>query len=469
MQQFFKMRRGRIIFLVVAQIAILVMGVSAYSMVSAKSANTTVPVLTRFSKHVRPKTTYLGHTGQQFACQNPVRPVRCYAPAQITQAYNIDPLYNHGIKGKGQTIVIVDFSQDPTIVQDVHTFDKTFGVPDTKINVIAPFGADPADPNINTETTLDVEYAHAIAPEATIDLVLAKQSPTTVTYSDLYEDLLRSVKYAVDNHLGNVISLSYGFPEPCLTSDAKNYSHAILQKAASEKISVFVSAGDAGATGFDDSANGCGPAGYPYFPTRVTLYPASDPYATAVGGTYLDASLTGNYKGETDWTQVGYGSQDNGATGGGFAKYYGKPSYQNGVGAIGSHRGIPDIAYNADPRSGVLLVCSSCGVGPNAVFSVGGTSAGAPQWAGIAALGDQLGHHALGFLNPSLYSIGKSKVAHSVYHDIVIGNNTYRFFDNSGTTLVTVLGYDAGKGWDATTGWGSPIVSKLLPALINAN
>ena len=464
MQRCFQPRSTGRVFLLLTQLAILVMGVSAFSGVASAK---TVPVLTSYFQHIRPKATYLGQAGQQFACQDPVRAIRCYAPAQITQAYNINPLYNRGIKGAGQTIVIVDFSQDPTIVHDVQTFDKTFGLPDTQINVIAPFGTDPVAPGVNIETTLDVEWAHAIAPEATIDLVLAKQLPTDLTYSDLYADLLRSVKYAVDQHLGNVVSLSYGFPEPCLSTDAKNYSHSILQQAAAEKISVFVSAGDSGATGFADAANSCGPAGYPYFPTRVTLYPASDPYATAVGGTYLDADINGNYKGETGWTQVAVGAQDNGATGGGFVQTYAKPAYQNGIAAIGSQRGIPDIAYNADPRSGVLLICSSCGLGTNAVFSVGGTSAGAPQWAGITALGDQFAGRALGFLNPALYSIGKSKLARSTYHDIVIGNNTYRFPDVN-NKLVTVLGYDTLKGWDPVTGWGTPIVSKLLPALISA-
>ena len=463
MKRCFRLHATGRIFLLLMQLAILVVGVSAFSGVASAK---TVPVLASYLQHVHPKATYLGKAGQQFACQDPVRPFRCYAPSQITRAYNIDPLYKIGVKGKGQTIVIVDFSQDPTIVQDVHSFDQLFGLPDTKINVIAPFGTDPADPGTNTETTLDVEWAHAIAPEATIDLVLAKQRPTDQTYSDLYEDLLRSVKYGVDQHLGNVVSLSYGFPEPCLSASAKNYSHAILKEAADKKISVFVSAGDAGATGFADATNGCGPAGYPYFPSRVTLFPASDPYATAVGGTYLDTDMAAKYKSETAWTQVST-NPDNGATGGGYVQTYAKPAYQNGIAAIGSRRGIPDIAYNGDPRSGVLLLCSSCGVGANAIFSVGGTSAGAPQWAGITALGDQLAHHALGFLNPALYRIGKSELARYTYHDIVVGNNTYRFLD-ANKKLVTVLGYDTLKGWDPVTGWGTPIVSRLLPALIVA-
>src|SRR5262249_44403692 len=136
---------------------------------------------------------------------------RCYSPQQIRTAYDIQPLLDQDIDGTGHTIVIVDAFQSPTIQHDLALFDSTFGLPDPTFNINAPDGLTPFDPNDgnqvgwSAEISLDVEWAHAVAPGATIDLVLAK--------SNEYADILSVTKYAVDHNLGDVISQSFGEAE----------------------------------------------------------------------------------------------------------------------------------------------------------------------------------------------------------------------------------------------------------------
>lgn len=427
----------------------------------AHAASSSGTLWKAFAAKSRPHAFYAGNNAQsvQFKCQRANYPFRCYSPGQIAQAYDYVPLYNKGVKGQGQTIVIMDFSQDPTVAQDLHAFDQVFGLPDPKLNILAPFGVDPPDPGVATEIALDVEYAHAVAPKATIDLLLVP-SANAQTVSDLYAAFLRGVNYAVDNQLGTVISMSYGFPEPCITSAVSQLSRQIFAKAAANNITTIDSAGDSGATvpncTFTD-----------LFPNRTTQFPAVDPNVLDVGGTYLDARTSGAYNGETAWTQVST-NPNNGAGGGGFSKTYALPGYQQRAGihppASSVGRAIPDVAYNGDPRSGVIVLCSSCGAGANALFIVGGTSAGAPQWAGIIALGSQYAGSWLGFINPRLYHLYKSGSYKTAFHDIVIGNNTYQFIDASGNA-VTVLGFAANPGWDAVTGIGSPDVAQLIPLI----
>jgi subtilase family serine protease len=411
-----------------------------------------------FYSKSHPLAIFAGKDAQsvQFTCQKANAPYRCYSPSQITRAYNYLPLYNKGIQGQGQTIVIMDVSQDPTVVQDLHTFDQMFGLPDPTLNILAPYGTDPADPGIATEIALDVEYAHAAAPRATIDLLLVPAG-NAQTVSDLYAAFLRGVSYAVTHKLGDVISMSYGFPEPCISSAVAQLSHQVFAQAAANHITTIDSSGDSGATvpncTFTD-----------YLPYQATQFPAVDPTVLDVGGTYLDTRTSGMYKGETAWAQVST-NPDNGAGGGGFSTTYALPDYQKkaGINTSGpsTGRAIPDVAYDADPRSGVIVLCSSCNAGANALLIVGGTSAGAPQWAGIIALGSQYKQESLGFINPTLYRLYARSSYKTAFHDNVIGNNTYQFTNASGNP-VTMIGFAANPGWDAVTGLGSPNVARLI-------
>jgi len=386
-----------------------------------------------------------GPTSQSavFKCQT-TNPAACYGPQQIRKAYAIQPLLNKGINGAGRTIVIIDAFQSPTIVHDLHLFDSHFGVPNPVFKQIAPDGLTPFDPNNGDqvgwsgEITLDVEWSHAVAPGATIDLVLAK--------SDMDSDILSATKYAVDHNLGDVISQSFGEAEQCMDPTLLKEQHLLFEQATLKHITLFASSGDDGAA--QPTCDGSS-----LFLAAST--PASDPLVTAVGGTTLFANgLTGAYHSETVWNESAFG-----ASGGGFSNIYRSPFYQYGIHDIvkqHNRRGIPDVAYNAAVIGGVLAVWSSSGLGQDLVFRFGGTSAGSPQWAGITALGNQLAGHRLGFLNVALYTIGKiGSLYPKAFHDITVENNSFG----------GITGFDAHTGWDATTGWGSPNASGLLHLL----
>jgi subtilase family serine protease len=382
-----------------------------------------------------------------FGCQL-TTPAGCYGPAQIRAAYNIQPLLDAGITGAGRTIVIIDAFQSPTIQSDLHTFDTLFGLPDPTLNIIAPDGLTPFDPNDDNmvgwsgEITLDVEWSHAVAPGATIDLVLAKSNDD--------EDILSATKYAIEHNLGDTISQSFGENESCVPKDVLTKEHALFALAALKGMTVFASSGDWGAAQLT-----CDGSTY----TLAASSPASDPLVTAVGGTLLDADgLTGAYHSETAWNEP----QIEVGTGGGFSVLYPRPAYQ--IGSTGKHagRGVPDVAYNAGVFTGVLTVWTA--FGGTFVFRFGGTSAGSPQWAGIAALADQKAHHRVGFVNPALYLLSHTKEYAKDFHDITTGNNTFVGEGGNGIT-VTVNGFNAAQGWDPTTGLGTPNVANLLSLL----
>jgi hypothetical protein len=375
-----------------------------------------------------------------FACQT-TTPAQCYGPAQLRAAYGVDKLPN---SGAGQTIVIVDAFQSPTITSDLATFDSVFGLPaPPALNVLAPDGLTPfdqADPNQTGwagEITLDVEYAHAIAPAATIDLVLAK--------SNNDPDIFSAQKFAVDHHLGNVISMSFGEAEQCMDPTIFADSHALFQAAANAGITLLASAGDQGA-----AQPTCDNTSY----FKAVSTPASDPLVTGIGGTILDADgITGAYHSEQVWNEPDYSA----AGGGGFSTQFGPPAFQAPLGLTA--RGVPDVAYNAAILGGVLVVWSTSGQGANLVFQFGGTSAGSPQWAGLVALASETAGHALGPINPTLYQMGGNPTTYANdFHDITVGDNTFH-------GPVTIQGFSATPGWDAASGLGSPKADTLVPRL----
>ncbi|MEP7024795.1 MAG: S53 family peptidase [Actinomycetota bacterium] len=375
-----------------------------------------------------------------FGCQSADAPVKCYGPAQIRAAYNVPGR----LTGAGRTIVIIDAFQSPTIGHDLATFDTLFQLPTASLNIIAPDGLTPFDPanadqvNWAGEITLDVEWAHAIAPGATIDLVLSK--------SDNDADILSAQKFVVDHNLGDTLSQSFGEGETCMDPALLAQGHRLFAKAAAEKMTVFASSGDDGSAQADCNGDGN------FFESVST--PASDPWVTGVGGTHLNADLTtGAYGSETTW------NDEFGSSGGGFSTIYPRPVYQFGLHTPNHHRGVPDVSYNADVDGGVLGVFSSSGLGTDLVFIFGGTSAGSPQWAGITALADQAAHHRVGFINTKLYALSHNALVYrAVFHDITVGTNIW---EPSGVTA----GFSAGPGWDAVTGLGSPNVRHLIPLL----
>jgi subtilase family serine protease len=409
-----------------------------------------------------------------FSCQNsPISGTagpRCYAPQQIQQAYGYAPLLKRGIDGRGRTIVIVDAFQDPFIASDLATQDATFGLPAANLTVHVMPGTPPFDPTNadqvgwGGETTLDVEYAHAMAPGAHILLVSAK--------SDFDTDLFAAEKWAVDSNAGDVMSQSFGENEACVDPSVFTQWQNLFRQASNQGWSVFASTGDSGAAQFNCA--GTGPALAPGFP-------AVDPLVTAVGGTTLNATNdptgtatlpSGTYVGETAWTEPLFGcnppdTDDINCSGGGFSTIFPRPFYQQSSSqAKGSQRfarAVPDVSYNAGVNGGVLSRCSPCnieaGLDPsqNVFFIFGGTSAGSPQWAALAADADQLGHHRMGNINAALYFIAGTGLYNLAFHDVKTGNNTVADLGGAG--------YQAARGWDPVTGLGSPNASVLLPAL----
>lgn len=403
-----------------------------------------VPAIGQDPLYVRAGQVTPGTT--TFSCQAPesaTNPIPCYGPQQIRAAYDVPS----NLTGAGRTIVIIDAFGSPTIVNDLQVFDSVFGLPNPTFNILNPYGAvfDPTNPDDvgwSSETSLDVEWAHAIAPGATIDLVLAK--------TDADSDILAAQQYVVDHDLGDVLSQSFGEGETCMLPSIRAAQHQAFEQAAAEGISVFASAGDEGSAQPDCNGDGND------FLSAAT--PASDPSVTGVGGTTLNADYaTGAYQSESVWNDSGE-SPDFGAGGGGFSTLNREPLYQ----ILSQHsgaRGVPDVSYDGDVYGGVLGVWSSSGLGADLVFIFGGTSAGSPQWAAITALADQAAGHRLGFLNPALYAIAAVPGLYRyAFHDVTTGNNLW---DGSGITT----GYSAGPRWDAASGLGSPDAAHLIQLL----
>jgi subtilase family serine protease len=385
---------------------------------------------------------------------------RCYQAFQMQAAYNLKPLLDQGINGAGKTIVIIDAYSSPSLQTDVDTFSLVMGIPDTTVQVIQPAGNVPtfnaSDPNQfgwAIEISLDVQWAHAMAPGAKIVLAEAPSNNDA--------DILAVTKYVIDNKIGDVISQSFGEAEACMDPSLVSQQHVLFQKAADEGISVFASSGDSGASQPACVGDGA---------LLSASTPASDPNVTAVGGTTLLADgTTGAYQSETAWTESVWGCNppavnfpaDVNCSGGGFSSLFGRPDFQAST-FKGPSRGVPDVAYNAGVAGGVLthiqFVNDAFGLPPNVFFIVGGTSAGSPQWAGLAADGDQLAGRSLGDINPALYAISNSKIQYSsALHDITTGNNN---------VVEIGGGYSAGAGWDPVTGLGSPNAANLLPQLV---
>jgi subtilase family serine protease len=413
--------------------------------------------------------------GHVFGCQTQATPggIVCYSPEQIQNAYNITPLLKAGITGKGKTIVIIDAFQNPGMLDDLALFDTTFGLPAPNFTQVAPDGLTPFDPNDANqvgwagEITLDVQWAHAVAPGANITLVLAK------TNSDV--DILSATKYAVDHRLGDVITQSFGENENCVDPKLLKDEHTIFANATRKHITIFASSGDEGAAQQTCDGNSW---------TQVASSPASDPLVTGVGGTELlaspacrDANLNeipcasgipaGTYQSETALNEPpGLWTDGSFSTGGGYSDIYHTPFYQVGSVHHNNQRGVPDVAYNGAIGHGVLAAFE-VGGGPGAFFVFGGTSAGSPQWAGLTALADQKAGKPLGFINTALYLISHIPGLYSyAFHDVTQGNNSVQEFDANGN-LVSVPGFNAGKGWDATTGIGTPNAAHLLSLILS--
>ena len=388
--------------------------------------------------------------------------ISCYTPVQYRVAYDLNPLYAKGITGAGRTIVIVDSFGSPTIANDLHVFDQQFGFPDPTL-VIDKFGnIPPFDPTNSTmvgwaeETTLDVEYAHSIAPGAKI--VLAETPVAETEGVTGLPEMMSAEQSLINQGVGDVITQSFGATENTFPGfSSGNYSSLLslryaFKDAAAHEVTVLASAGDDGAT--NDELDGT--TLYPY---RTVGWPASDPLVTAVGGTQLSLDQAGNRLSPDVVWNDGFG-----AGGGGVSAIFPRPFYQIGVTkVVGSKRGMPDISMSAAVNGGCWLYLSfagadTLGVSTPGWYIFGGTSEASPLFSGVVALADQYAHHRLGLINPALYTLGalnRTGVPGTGIVDVTSGNNTFG----------GVTGYDAAPGYDLASGWGTIDAAKFVPAL----
>jgi subtilase family serine protease len=400
-------------------------------------------------------------------CQTLLR-IACYQPAQMRRAYDVDPLLKRGLDGHGRTIAVVDALGAPDIAADLRHFDAAFGLPDPpSLTVIHPAGAPPAfslrNPEMTLwalETTLDVEWAHAMAPRARILLVVTPVPETEGLAG--FPEIASAEHYVVVHHLADVISQSFGAAEQTFPSARALTALRSAYVAAEDRdITVLAATGDTGSTLRQLGAGCC-------FPMPVVAWPASDPLVTAVGGTRLNLDAGGRRIGpDTVWND-GAG----GAGGGGTSTVFERPDYQDHVRAVvGDHRGIPDISLSAALSAAVdFWFTLPTPAGPAGGWSLaGGTSEATPLLAGIVAIADQAAGHRLGLLNDRLYAMGRHDGGDEAIVDVTSGGNAVTLCMSGCATrtpvLLPIAGYTAGKGFDLASGLGTIDAAELVDAL----
>ena len=365
-------------------------------------------------------------------------------PAQVAGAYGVTAL-GLANQGQGQTIGIIDEFHDPNILADTNAFSTQYGLqnfnvaggPTLTIHKDTTFGPVPNAPFNSTgpETSLDVEWAHAMAPKANILLV---EVPSGNDLPTIFKELLEGVQYAAANG-ASVVSLSYGYIETQIGLPALySLDHTYLANGAASNVAVTVSSGDTSYPGF----------------------PSSSPNVLSVGGTQLHVTGSNGYGSEAAWGGVLY----DGAGGGGPGAFFKSPAFQvnNGI-SYGRYRTLPDVALLADPISAASVYDSYDANGGSAWTAYGGTSLASPLFAGMLSIAQQqrvaAGKPILNSvqINNSLYAAYKSPSYLTYFHDITGGNNSDSYDGYAG--------YSTSTGYDLATGLGSPIANALVPYL----
>lgn len=349
-------------------------------------------------------------------------PPSSYTPPQVAKAYQ----WPSNASGAGQTIGIIELGGGYRSA-DLTAYFKTLGLKAPPITAVLVDGGKNKPSKASSadgEVMLDIEVAASVAPGAKVAVYFA---PNT---DQGFIDAITTAVHDTTNK-PSVISISWGGPESSWTQQSMAALDAACQSAAALGITITVAAGDDGST---DGGTG-----------NNVDFPASSPHVLACGGTKLDAN------GETIVSEVVWNELANqeGATGGGVSKVFALPTWQVNAnvpkpsGGMGG-RGVPDVAGDADPTTGYTVRVD----GQTSV--IGGTSAVAPLWAGLVAVANQQLGAQVGFIQPAIYAAKAS----AAFNDIQVGNNG---------------AFEAGPGWDACTGLGSPLASKLISLLSAAN
>jgi pseudomonalisin len=371
-------------------------------------------------------------------------------PADYYTIYDINPLLSAGINGAGQTIAVL--ARSDIYLSDVQSFRSMFGLKANDPQFVVT-NSDPGQVNgDNVETTLDTEWAGAVAPGASIKVIISSSGSS--------DGIDLSATYAVNNNVAPIISLSYGGCEASMGSTELAFYNSLWKQAAAQGQTVLVAAGDSGAAGCDSSSAKTAVGG------KAVNGLCSSPYSTCVGGTeFVEGSNPGqywlpannstslgsvlSYIPETTWNESG-GSLA--AGGGGASTVYAKPAWQTGAGVpADGKRDVPDVSLTAAVHDGYTVVQ---GGELGYIFPVGGTSASTPSFAGLIALVNQKYNSAQGCINPVLYPLAAKQTAGgaAIFHDITTGNNS----------VPGVTGFSAAAGYDQATGLGSVDANNLI-------
>lgn len=352
-------------------------------------------------------------------------PAAGLTPTNLRAAYDINSLISSS-DGAGQTVAI--FELDGYKSSDVNTYLRHYGLGAAKYSNVLVDGATGAAGEGAIEVELDMEGVSAIAPGATQRIYIGPNSDSGV--NDTYNKI-------VTDNTARVVSTSWGLCESQAGNAELSAEDTIFKQGAAQGQSFFAASGDSGAYDCGDNS-------------LAVDSPASDPYVVGVGGTTLQLGSGSRYGSESVWssprdTQRGpHGA----GGGGGYSSFFTRPAYQSGPG-VGSngHRHVPDISADADPATGYLVYCtvSASQCPASGWVTIGGTSAAAPLWAGIATdtngyLASQ-GKSLLGNVNAELYTLFNTSQPFKAYRDVTTGNN---------------LHYRAGPGYDVASGIGSP-------------
>jgi subtilase family serine protease len=426
----------------------------------------------------------------------------CYQTFQLERAYNLNALYDKGIEGQGATIAVVDPFGSPSMAADLKTFDRDEHLPNPpSFKVITPAGKitttaktctktyKPTGPDEcsdyygwTDETSLDVEWAHAMAPKANILLVETPVTETEGIYG--FPQIVAAENYVINHHLADVITQSFGANESTFTSPGQIYSlRSAYLSAAKQGVTVLAASGDDGSTDATCSGTKCANPDNPVCcqKTPATGWPDSDPLVTAVGGTQLHLTTKGvRTSADTVWDDLSSTLgvtgpvYTEGASGGGLSKVFSRPAFQDGVArTVGDSRGVPDISMSAAINGGVDIYDTTDPSTAGWSF-VGGTSEATPLFSGIVALADQVAGHKLGDLNPELYALAQGGGSNGIV-PVTKGTNTFVFCPvadtksdgscKSASDLVTVPGFTANGYYSNATGLGTVNAAAFVPAL----
>jgi len=398
--------------------------------------------------------------------------IACYQSAQIQQAYDLPSLFSRGITGQGTTIVIVDSFGSPTIRHDLAVFDQTFGLPaPPSFQVIQPAGRVPRyDPKNSDmvgwagETTLDVEWAHTMAPGASIVLAETPVSETEGVHG--FPQIVTAEEYVLKHYHAAVISQSFTATEGTFPSKASVQALRGADFAAEkDHVTMLAASGDAGASDYELD-------GSTYYRYPVTSWSASDPLVTGVGGTQLHLDAAGHrtardnvwndtYSKATNEFIFGNAGPNPDSGGGGKSILFSRPWYQNGAQNVtGNSRGVPDVAMSA-ACDGAVDTYGTFGGAPAGWSQTCGTSEATPLFAGIVALAAQYAGHSLGLINPALYKLSERGAPGIV--SVTRGNNTVSF--SQGGHRYTVHGYQARAGYSLVAGVGTVDARYFVPEL----